>query len=300
MFGSRKPQPVAEHEARGELERVYYEIPHVLRVRGVNLNFRTWAGYGDFLPVMWDAIRPTAETRAFEEAADQLRAEAADAASTLGRLDALDGARLGESQRWHIERSLDLYHYINPKLLLITSAVRLALLDEPLGTATPESRPLERIERGPPAEMLPMEMTSDEPDDKQLRSTFDDIKQTLDLPSVNSDYRTLGLWPEYLESAWQRLKPLATGQEHRQSSDRLRESARRLARTLPWSVPLSSQKVRDIGEDPDKVLETTVQFERLLPGLIINIGLMQLDFHSPEELRQSPYPAGPRLPEGSS
>jgi|GEM_PF-6708524 len=68
MFGMGKPRPVDEYEARGETERVYHAIRQTLRVTGVNLNFRTWAFFERFFPVMWDAIRPNAETRAFEEA----------------------------------------------------------------------------------------------------------------------------------------------------------------------------------------------------------------------------------------
>ena len=64
-----KPKPVAEYEAKGEIERVYHEIRQVLRINGMNLNFPTWAGYGQFLPVMWDAIRANLETRIFESAA---------------------------------------------------------------------------------------------------------------------------------------------------------------------------------------------------------------------------------------
>jgi len=130
MFGLGKPKQVTEREAEGEVERVYHEIKQSLRVTGVNLNFRAWAGYEKFFPVMWDAMRPTVETRAFEEAADQVRAEAARAAETLGRLDAASQVQLGESQAYQIKAALDLYHYVNPKLLVFTSAVKLALNGE--------------------------------------------------------------------------------------------------------------------------------------------------------------------------
>lgn len=89
MFGLGKPKQVAEYEAEGETERVYHEIKQTLRVTGINLNFRTWAGYEKFFPAMWDAMRPVVETRDFQDAADRVRAEAVRAACDLGRL-ALD------------------------------------------------------------------------------------------------------------------------------------------------------------------------------------------------------------------
>lgn len=73
MFGLNRHEPVSEHEASGEIERVYHEIRQTLRVTVVNLNFRTWAAYGDFLPFLWDAISPNSQTKAFGSAADQLR-----------------------------------------------------------------------------------------------------------------------------------------------------------------------------------------------------------------------------------
>jgi hypothetical protein len=135
----------------------------VLRVNGVNLNFRTWAGYGDFLPVMWDALRENLETEIFENAADQARAEAVRIAARLGRFDVRSQLALGESQSYQIRKALDLYHYINPKLLVLKSAVGAALSGEELrGGSVPSD--LELIERGIPAHMYPMEMVSDKPD----------------------------------------------------------------------------------------------------------------------------------------
>lgn len=294
MFGLGKPKQVTEREAEGEIERAYHEIKQCLRVTGINLNFRTWAGYEKFFPLMWDAMRPTVETRAFEEAADQVREEAVRAAEALGRLDAASHVRLGESQAYQIKAALDLYHYVNPKLLVFTSAVKLALGGEyrargESGAVTPEL-----IERGAPARMYPMEMVSAEPEDERLSRLFDDIKQTLSLSSINSDYRTLALWPDYLEAGWGKLKPVTGRGEYKQSADRLRETARSLARALPISATLTRQRVEELGEDAGEIIQTTEKFEQLLPSLIINIALFVLDWRAPEEAVKSPFPAAPR------
>jgi hypothetical protein len=128
MF-SRRPQPIAEHEAKGDTARIYHEIRQTLRVSGVNLNFRTWAGYPTFFPAMWAAMQPLAASEAFESASSELRAHAAELARTLPALEI--NAPVGESQRFHIARALALYHYINPKLLLFTVIVRRALQGKP-------------------------------------------------------------------------------------------------------------------------------------------------------------------------
>lgn len=284
-----KPKPVPEYEAKGNIERVYHEIRQVLRVSGVNLNFRTWAGYGQFLPVMWDAIRANLETRIFEDAADQVRAEAVGLAGRLGRLDIRSRLSLGESQSYQVLKALDLYHYINPKLLVLTSAVRLALVGQGIRDAAAQMD-VELIERGVPAHMYPMEMVSDKPDDELVKKTFKDIRRTLSLPSINSDYRTLALWPDYLVAAWSSLKPIIQRGGYRQASDELRETARKLALRLPYAIDLSMEKIKEIGED-EEVLDKTESFEMLLPGLIINIALLELDWHSAEALSPTPFPA---------
>ncbi len=292
MLGLGKKKPVAEHEAEGEIERVYHEIRQVLRVTGVNLNLRTWATCDKFLPAMWDALRPNLETRGFESAADRVRSDAVDAATVFPRLDAVASGTLGESQRFQLQRALNLYHYVNPKLLVLTSAVRLALDGESIGGEAATAP--EQIERGQPARMFPMEMVAEEPEEKELRELFDDIKSTLALPSINSDYRTLGLWPDYLGRAWQKLKPLVGQPEYKQATDALRETSRSLARELPLPFEFSREHVSELGEDADAVVEKTRKFEELLPPLILNIAILQLDWKTPDTLRESPFPAAAR------
>ncbi len=296
MFGKGKRKQVTEREAEGETERVYHEIKQCFRVTGVNLNFRTWAGYEKFFPVMWDATRPMVETQAFEEASDRVRAEAVRAAENLGRLDATKSVRLGESQVYQIQSALDLYHYINPKLLVFTAILELALKGERIGD---EATKLELIERGAPPRMYPMEMVAEEPDDARTREMFDDIKKTLSLSSINSDYRTLALWTDYLAAGWDKLKPIVKSDEYKQASESLRETAREVARRLPHTTSLTRERVENLGEDTDEIIETTRKFERILPSLIINIALFQFDWRTPETLARSPFPAALRRVAGN-
>lgn len=289
MLGIGKHTPVAEHEADGEIERVYHEIRQVLRVSGVNLNFRTWATFEKFLPVMWDALRPNLETRVFESAADRVRSETVTAASQMPRLNAPRSLQLGDSQRYQIQAALDLYHHINPKLLVITSAVRLALDGEKMGGGTAQR--IEQIECGEPPNIYPMEMVVEKPDDDRLRDLFDDIVKTLGLSTINSDYRTLALWPDYVAAAWAKLKPLVQEAAYQQAGHALRMTARIAARQMPFAFDLSRERVAELGEDVDEIVKQTQNFEQLLPPLILNIALLQLDWKTPEALRQPPFPA---------
>lgn len=288
MFGLGKPTPIAEWAAEGRMEQTYHEIRQTLRVTGVNLNFRTWATFGEFLPEMWEAFRANAGTRGFDEAANRLRAEAASAASGFGPPAIRKQVTLGESQAYQIGAALDLYHHVNPKLLLLTAAVRCILDGETIvGTGTGT----ERLLGGAPLRMAPMEMESDDPDDQQVKKIFDDIKETLQLPSINSDYRTLALWPDYLAAAWNRLKPLTQQPGYRSAADALRETARSLARQLPHRFTLDRARLEKDGVDVSEVAATTARFEQLLPGLILNIAWLEHDWRETEALTRPPFPA---------
>jgi hypothetical protein len=287
MFG-RPPQPIAEHEARGDTARIYHEIKQTLRVTGVNLNFRTWAAFPRFFPAMWAAMQPTAASQAFESGADDVRACAAELARELPPLEIQ--TRIGQSQRFHIQGTLALYHYINPKLLLFTVLVRRGLAGETPPAASTPTVLGPKVPFGAPAEMAAMEMVDDRPGDRRLRRIFRDIQQTMRLTSINSDYRTLALWPDYLEPAWALLKRIVRTDGYQQSGAMVAKSAAAAADRLPTPVSLDLRRVRGRGADAQALMEATARFERLLPPLILNIALLGREWWPGDELRRSPFP----------
>lgn len=282
--------PISEEQAEAELDDIFHEIRQVFRVSGVNLNFRKWASYPKFFPVLWEAIRPIAETRLFEDSADHLRAMAAQLADRLPRLALTPSAVLGESQNFHIQAALQLYHYINPKLLLITSVVEYGCYHPSLSPFQPHQQDHELIPRGIPPAMYPMEMIDDPPEDPALRKTFRDIQRTLGLTHINSDYRTLALWPDYLVAAWHRLKPLVKHPQYMEAIMVLREAAQHLATDVLPRLALSDHQIDLLGRSRSDFLETTSHFTHLLPPLMLNILLMSLDWRSSQDLADSPFP----------
>ncbi len=287
-----RPKQVSEREAHGDVERVLYEMRQALRVTGLDVTVRTWAGFERFLVGLWEAMGPNAETRAFESAADEVRAQAVDAAERLGPLGAWGAVSLGESQRYQLRGALELYHYLDPKMLVFTSAVKLALQDSPVGTPQPAGS-AERIERGAPARMMAMEWVSERPDDARLRALFKDILATVGPPSLPGEFRGLALWPEYLEAAWERLKPRMKGEEWAHACDALLATSRRLARGLPYEVALSRERVEVLNEDAEVIQRVTEQCEWRLPVLVLGMATLVCDVGDLE--RRRPFPAEARL-----
>lgn len=218
---------------------------------------------------------------------------AASTAIEFARFDACAAADLGESQAFQVNEALKLYHFVNAKLLLFTSVVKLALSDELLRPEAIASDPIveQRIVRAVPPDMYPMAMVEEQPDDAELREIFEDIMQTLSLQSVNSDYRTMALWPSYLKPMWKSLKPITKQETYLSAVDRLRQRSRELARKLPLPIELSGGLVEKAGADVDKAIETTDSFERLLPGLVINIAICRREFEDDEQCSKSSWPA---------
>src|SRR5579862_2598290 len=116
-IGPKSRSPIPEYEAEGDIARVYHEIRQSLRVTGVSLVFRTWAAYGQFLPAIWDELRPNVESAAFEAVADEVRKQADQAAESLAPDEQGIWDDFGQSRSFQIGTAQDLYHYINPKLL---------------------------------------------------------------------------------------------------------------------------------------------------------------------------------------
>lgn len=288
MFGLNKHQPVAEYEADDDTERVYHEIRQVLRVSGVSLVFRTWAGIGRSFPLLWEALRENAATYAFEKAADQLRTDAVRSALQLPAVHATANVPLGPSQLYQVGAALALYHYVDPKLLILTSAVRLAL-DEAgvIGSPSVDAR---KLPRGVPPRMYPMEVVDEGTEDALVRQTFDEIRQTLGISTINSDYRTLALWPGYLAAAWARLKPVVVSAEYAALAASLGQQAEALARSLPYRVKLSRLDITTVGDDDDEFVRVTREFEQLLPSLMLNMALLTLDGISADVCMESPFP----------
>jgi hypothetical protein len=270
-----------------DMEFLFHDITQTLRVSGVNLIFRQLANYPDFLQKVWNILKPGLVTQEFEAMADVIRNEAVELASLLSRDNALPESQLGESQAYQIQAALDLYHYINPKLLLISSAL-LKLIEKEVSPLNRWDNLETNVLRGIPPRMFPMEMVDENPQVSDLREIFQDMKQTLNLTSINSDYRTLALWPTYLKSAWNSLKPLVKETDYINSANQLRELSQTL---VSDSFLLATEE--DLESNTYSVLEIKKeiqQFQKLLPALILNISLLQLDWKTETTLQSSPFP----------
>lgn len=297
MLLHRRPRPVSERKASGRIAQAYHEIRQSLRVTGVDSRLRLWASHGEFFPMLWEAVRPNVETKAFEDASDRLRSEAVRAADRAGRAAARQHAGLGESQDFHVRGILKLFHYAEAKHLLLFSMIAQALDGDPATLVESGADGAAMIERGEPEEMLGMESIVEAP--APLAKLFESVQSLLDDPVVPSLVSCLALWPAYLETAWDRLKPLMEANGYCEDTVSLLKLSRTLALQLPHRVDLQKARLRGIGEDVDALMVTAEKFERTASCMAVNAAILALDWSSPQDLSASPFPAKTRVPLGS-
>ncbi len=90
------------------------------------------------------------------------------------------------------------------------------------------------------------------------------------------------------------MKPVVQQPTYEGATSAVRELASTLAAGLPVSIPLTREKLEQSGADFDQAVESTTTFERLLPGLILNVALCLQDWRTADELARSPFPAETR------
>ncbi len=267
---------VGESEAQGRTSEIFQEIKQALGVPHVNVIFQAWAAYPAFLELHWQALKPAVETGNFFALAERLRADAYTRThnyfpiSDLGAQ--LEKAQLSAEDRQAIEEVVELFNYNNPLLLLMASA-QLQALETHTGSykpATPAEHPV--YDRKP-------ELVEEEAAPERVRRIYDDIRRTLGLPFINTDYRAFARWPDFLEIYWRSVKPTIESPLYVKCQLGLRESAWVLAHELPAPMEMGVEQLIAAGLDEDditSVTRITELFVRTLSGLVLNVAFAKV------------------------
>src|SRR4051812_15412471 len=129
LFGAKA---VSNVSAEKESNRLAYEMKQTLGIKGFVLNLTGSAGLATGLPACWDAIRPCMETPELEDATARILNEAASLAEGLGKTNEKSTLELSQGETSQLQAGLDFYHFVFPKMLVLTSALRLACEQEML------------------------------------------------------------------------------------------------------------------------------------------------------------------------
>jgi hypothetical protein len=271
--------PLPEYRVEGERAAVYADMKRTLQVPWMGVVTMAYAHYPTFFEVLWRGLKPIAGSRAFVLHCRELRTSVESAVrqlhpSPLPRtLDALGYAPREVDQ---IRDLIEVFSHGNFPYLLIASATRPLLEGGELGDHG-DAAPFDGTHGPrPDGALVLMEPHHADP---ATRALYAEVKQTLGLPFVNTDYRALARWPSYFAAAWRDLAPRISDPAHAAICDTVhRDALERVAHALPNPAGLDGEELRAAAAADAplaEVLGVARLFQWLLPGLVTNIAFLR-------------------------
>lgn len=271
--------PVPEYLATSRRKQWYEDVKAALQVPWMGVVTMAFAHYPSFFQVLWDGVQPLVRSSPFREANTSLRAFTEAEVGSLGpRPIAPRLVKLGYAEREteHIRGMVEIFSHGNYPYLLIATIARMLLEgDEMSGRRDAPS-----FEgRHAPEANAPLVLMEAHHADAPTREVYEDVKRTLGLPFVNTDYRALARWPSYFALAWKDLKPAVSVPGHEALCTEIHRRAVRFAVTgLPNPGGLSSATLRAAAERDApvaEILQVARLFQWLLPGLVANVAFLR-------------------------
>lgn len=264
---------VSEAVADEASRQVYGEVKQAFGEPTLSVFYSALGAYPQFLQLHWKHFGPLARSRELWSAAERLRADAYTRAHNYFRVPDLHTRtpelKLSEAAPLELTSKLEMYQYQDAALLLLFSA-QMQALDGPVGREAPPT----------PAE--PPECVRGKLPENAEESTdriLDEIRRALDLPYLNTEYRELARWPEFLKAYWELLKGVVQSPLYCECQYGVRETAWALARELPGPIEMSLDQLTEAGmtqgsiASVGRILEL---FVKNLSGLALNMALAKV------------------------
>lgn len=270
--------PVPEHMTDAGLHKVYEDTKSVLQVPWMGVVTMAFAHYPTFYRALWSGLRELAGSREFVEACVALRACAEDAARQLSpKPIAVPLSELGYAQREidEIRQMIEVFSHGNMPYLMIATAARLLLEGNELGGTTAVSPFQGR--HGPSMERR-LSLIEAHHADAPTVAVYEDVKATLGLPFVNTDYRALARWPSYFSIAWNGLRGNIAAPVYEPIVRSVHDFAVDKVRRLPNPGGLTAKTLQQAAAQDASLEEITRVvrlFQWLLPGLVVNVGFFR-------------------------
>ena len=268
--------PVPEFAASGARAAVYERTKKGLGVPWMGVVAMAFSHYPCFYDNLWSAMEPITGTKAFEQACQSLRdvaereAEALEPAPLVSRLSA-QGYDVQEID--DIRACNEVFSVGNMPYILMATLARLLLE----GHAWQGSGVLDRGAAAKPNLPKPPLMEAHHASD-DLAALYDELREALELPFVNTDYRAFARWPSYFKIAWSDLKPRLSEAGYATSIENVHRAAIDLAVSLPNAAGITPDAMRDAAMSDaslQEVLSVVRLFQWLLPGLAVNVAFFR-------------------------
>ncbi|MEL6375329.1 MAG: hypothetical protein AAFR04_15335 [Pseudomonadota bacterium] len=272
--------PIWEYQAEGALLETYETYKRVLDVPWVGVVALAYARDSNFFGAWWAGLAPLAKTQAYRQACVDLRTRTEAAVAALAPppiAGALREAGFSARERAAMREMLEVLSHGNFAQMPAVFLARLALEGRvPHGCDAAPST----VCGAPPASRAPVAMPFVLMEPHHVlgdhAALYDDIKRTIGLPFVNTDYRCLARWPRYFQHAWSDLRPHIGTDAYERAAQAVHDDIVATSLALPNVGGLDADAVcagarEDHAGDMHPTLAVTQLFTWLLPGLMLNV-----------------------------
>ena len=152
--------------------------------------------YRRFYRTLWPGIRPVFQSTEFIDSASRVRELAEGLAATLGSdglLEPLHTAGYAPREIDQIRELISVFHFGNVPYAMMATMARVLLEGHELARKDTSFSPFQG--RHAPDVEVPFVLMEPHHAEGPTRLLYEDIKEQLRLPFVNTDYRALARWP---------------------------------------------------------------------------------------------------------
>lgn len=275
-----KPDPVPavyplwEYKADGDLRDAYEAYKKTMQIPWVGVVTMAYAHYRTFFDTWWQAMEPVVGSQTYVDSAFALKQQVETRIANLNpppitqRLLALG---YSERELAEIRDMIDVITHGNFMQIPAVFSARLLLEGEPLIGNTTIGKKAKSHHMQVDTPFILMEPHHGLGD---IHTLYSDVKATLGLPFVNTDYRCFSRWPSYFDMAWKDLRDLISTSHYESFVGDIHETIVETARQLPNPTHITPEALQEAAAkdgNMEQVLKTTRLFSWLLPGLVTNV-----------------------------
>ena len=284
-----KPSPlpiinsVPEYLADATLKAIYKEVKSILQVPWMGVVTMAFAHYPTFFHVLWCGLKDLTASREFVETCLNLRTTAEEAALELKPEPIVGALMMRGYAKPEVEDICalnEVFSHGNMPYLMIATAARLLLEGHELSGKASVTPFHER--HGPSTEnrLVLMEPHHVDP---STATIYENIKSTLGLSFVNTDYRAFARWPSYFSLAWQGLADKVPTKAYETQVTRVHDFAVDKMLALPNPGCLTCNTLQAAAKKDgsiEEIISVVRLFQWLLPGLVTNVAFFKKQLKS--------------------
>jgi short-subunit dehydrogenase len=263
-------------QATPEIQTCLDDIQNTLGIPWTPANWRAYAMYPAVMQLFWERLKPAMQTEAFLEDAiaitEHVYRDINDWYQPDYQVD------VDQSARHHIQRELNAFIFGNPQLLIQQVALSRTLAGEVVGQdGTAASRRPPNVYRHHKIQLVDEQAVQEI--SQEMQRVYQDIKQTLGVPIVNSDYQALARWSAFFLPAWEDIKLWRERPEYQLLKQDIVRRAENAANRLRPAVAIGEREVRDRLDNPEdfeRIQQTVQMFKDVLPELIVQDALFHM------------------------